>query len=63
MFEITVLFLQKAQLYFAVNSTFRWLEGVVHTFNYNTGEAEADGSLEFKAGLVYIVSSRVARTM
>jgi hypothetical protein len=33
-------------------------KSVVHAFNYNSGEAEAGGSLEFKASLVY-----TARTM
>jgi hypothetical protein len=34
---------------------------VVHTFNPSTWEAEAGGSLEFEASLVYRVSSRTAR--
>jgi len=34
---------------------------VAHTFNPSTWEAEAGGSLEFKASLVYRVSSRTAR--
>jgi hypothetical protein len=34
---------------------------VAHTFNPSTREAEAGGSLEFKASLVYKVSSRTAR--
>jgi hypothetical protein len=33
----------------------------VHAFNPNTWEAEAGGSLEFEASLVYRVSSRTAR--
>jgi hypothetical protein len=32
-----------------------------HTFNANTGEAEAGGYLEFEASLVYKASSRTAR--
>ena len=35
---------------------------VAHTFSPSTWEAEADGSLEFKASLVYRVSCRAART-
>ena len=35
---------------------------VAHTFNPSTWEAEAGGSLEFKASLVYRVSCRAART-
>lgn len=31
--------------------------------NHSTSEAETGGSLEFKAGLVYILSSRIARAM
>jgi hypothetical protein len=34
---------------------------VAHTFNAHTWGAEADVSLEFKASLVYRVSSRTAR--
>jgi hypothetical protein len=34
---------------------------VAHTFNSSTWEAETGGSLEFKASLVYRVSSRTAR--
>jgi hypothetical protein len=34
---------------------------VVHAFNPSTQEAEAGGSLEFEASLVYRVSSRTAR--
>jgi hypothetical protein len=34
---------------------------VVQTFNPSTQEAETGGSLEFKASLVYSVSSRTAR--
>jgi hypothetical protein len=34
---------------------------VAHTFNPSTWEAEAGGFLEFKASLVYRVSSRTAR--
>jgi hypothetical protein len=33
---------------------------VAHAFNPGMPEAEADGSCEFKAGLVYIVSSKTA---
>jgi hypothetical protein len=33
-----------------------------HALNPSTGEAEAGGSLEFEASLVYRVSSRIART-
>jgi hypothetical protein len=36
---------------------------VVHTFNPSTREAEAGGSLEFEASLVYKVSSRTARAI
>ena len=36
---------------------------VVHTFNSSTLEAEADGSLELEASLVYRVSFRTARTI
>lgn len=34
---------------------------VVHAINPNTQEAEAEGSLEFKTSLVFIVSSRTAK--
>jgi hypothetical protein len=34
---------------------------VAHTFKASTWETEAGGSLEFKASLVYRVSSRTAR--
>jgi hypothetical protein len=34
---------------------------VAHTFNPSTWEAEAGGSLEFKASLVYKASSGIAR--
>jgi len=34
---------------------------VLHAFNLSIWEAEAGGSLEFKASLVYRVSSRIAR--
>jgi hypothetical protein len=34
---------------------------LVHTFNPSTWEAEAGGSLEFEASLVYRASSRTAR--
>jgi hypothetical protein len=34
---------------------------VAHAFNHRTWEAEAGGSLEFEASLVYRVSSRTAR--
>ena len=34
---------------------------VAHTFNPNTLETEAEGLNEFKASLVYTVSSRTAR--
>jgi hypothetical protein len=33
---------------------------VAHSFNPSTGEAEAEGSLEFEASLFYRVSSRTA---
>ena len=33
----------------------------VHTFSASTGEAEAGETLEFKASLVYKVSSRTTR--
>jgi hypothetical protein len=36
---------------------------VAHTFNPSTWEAEAGGSLEFEASLVYKVSSRTARAI
>jgi hypothetical protein len=36
---------------------------VVHAFNPSTWEAEAGGFLEFKASLVYKVSSRTARAI
>jgi hypothetical protein len=36
---------------------------VVHAFNPSTWEAEAGRSLEFKASLVYRVSSRTARAI
>jgi hypothetical protein len=36
---------------------------VAHTFNPSTREAEAGGSLEFEASLVYKVSSRTARAI
>jgi len=35
---------------------------VAHAFNPSTQEAEAGGSLEFEASLVYRVSFRAART-
>ena len=34
---------------------------VVHTFNPSTQEAEAGNLCEFKASLIYIVSSKAAR--
>jgi hypothetical protein len=36
---------------------------VAHAFNPSTREAEAGGSLEFEASLVYKVSSRTARAI
>ena len=39
-----------------------WLSMVVYTFNLSSQEAEAEGSPEFKAILVYTPSSRIART-
>jgi hypothetical protein len=36
---------------------------VVHAFNPSTWEAEAGGSFEFEANLVYKVSSRTARAI
>jgi hypothetical protein len=36
---------------------------VAHAFNPSTREAEAGGSLEFEASLVYRVSSRTARAI
>jgi hypothetical protein len=35
---------------------------VVHIFSSSAQETEAGGSLEFKASLVYVVSSRTATT-
>ena len=37
------------------------LDMVVHTFNPSSSEAEAGGSLEFKANLDYRWSTRIAR--
>ena len=37
------------------------LDMVVHTFNPRSSEAEAGGSLEFKANLDYRWSTRIAR--
>jgi hypothetical protein len=36
---------------------------VANTFSLGSQEAEVGGSLEFEAGLVYIVSSRTARAV
>lgn len=36
---------------------------VVYTFDPRTREAEAGGSPEFKASLVYIISFRTSRTL
>ena len=36
---------------------------MAHTFNPSTWETEACGFLSFKASLVYLVSSRTARTI
>jgi hypothetical protein len=35
---------------------------VAHAFNFSTQEAEAGGALEFKASLVYRVSSLTAKS-
>ena len=36
---------------------------MAHTFNSSTQEAEAGGSLEFEASLVYMVGSRMIRAI